>query len=397
MHGRLFVKICTLVYYNIRLPRERLPCRGAAATVGGQANNTTHRRTPAYKKSTGRRVEECQHHISSHLFNRVSVFLGTGGGSGVHPRSLLLLAGDVETNPGPGREIIDVLDSGSGNELSVEYERLDSSSNSINIGVGNEDMNNSGIDLGNLETQDASCSDGLSSNRFHSDGKEGDQNIASDNREDNFSGRDGCQSDHSESSMSGGEKGPVNHNQDDMFIRVTCFSCNAPFRKQYSPFFCVEPDCLAVCHRQEMCSGLTRTEQKRGGWRCYLHGGRDLRRGEGVDDNHQEPTSFGKCAECDKTLKCGMSPIVCSECPNLSHASCTGMTRDQIIKKRKGIVSWTCSLCCDQDNSTSSHGGTHPLHSKRVLAASARRPFVVVSRECDVINARKKVTKDAQA
>ena len=64
----------------------------------------------------------------------------------------MLLAGDIETNPGPGREIIDVLDRG--NELSVEYERLDSSSNSIDIVTGNEDMDTSGIELGNLGTLD---------------------------------------------------------------------------------------------------------------------------------------------------------------------------------------------------------------------------------------------------
>ena len=64
--------------------------------------------------------------------------MGAGDESGVHPRSLLLLAGDIETNPGLGTEIIDVLDSG--NELSVEYERLESSSNSIDVVRGNEDM-----------------------------------------------------------------------------------------------------------------------------------------------------------------------------------------------------------------------------------------------------------------
>ena len=64
----------------------------------------------------------------------------------------MLLAEDIETNPGPGREMIDVLDSG--NELSVEYERLDSSSNSIYIVTGNEVMDTSGIELGNLGTLD---------------------------------------------------------------------------------------------------------------------------------------------------------------------------------------------------------------------------------------------------
>ena len=75
----------------------------------------------------------------------------------------MLLAGDIETYPGPGREIIDALDSG--NELSVEYERLDSSSNSIDIVRGNEDMYTSGTESGNLGTLDFNCSDGLSSNR----------------------------------------------------------------------------------------------------------------------------------------------------------------------------------------------------------------------------------------
>ena len=101
------------------------------------------------------------HFITS--LQQSTCFLGAGGESGVHPWSLLLLAEDIETNPGPGREMIDVLDSG--NELSVEYERLDSSSNSIDIFRGNEDMDTSGIELGNLGTLDFNWSDGLSSNR----------------------------------------------------------------------------------------------------------------------------------------------------------------------------------------------------------------------------------------
>ena len=99
----------------------------------------SHRRTPTNKKSTARRVDKSEHHISSHLFNRVPAFLGAGGESGVLPRSLLLLAGDIEIIAGPGKEKIDVL--AYGNDLSVEYERLGSSSNSIiDIVRGNEDM-----------------------------------------------------------------------------------------------------------------------------------------------------------------------------------------------------------------------------------------------------------------
>ena len=45
-----------------------------------------------------------QHHISSST--EFCVFLGTGGESSVHPRSLLMLAGDIEKNPGPNRESV---------------------------------------------------------------------------------------------------------------------------------------------------------------------------------------------------------------------------------------------------------------------------------------------------
>ena len=89
--------------------------------------------SPANKKSTAR-------------VNRVPVFLGAGGESGVHPRSLLLLAGDIERNPGPGRER-DILDSVVEHELCSEGENLDSSRDS---GRGNTDT--SGVDLGLLDT-----------------------------------------------------------------------------------------------------------------------------------------------------------------------------------------------------------------------------------------------------
>ena len=146
-------------------------------------------------------------------------------------------------------------------------------------------------------------------------------------------------------------------------IRVTCFSCNAPFRRQYSPFFCVKPDCLAVCHRQEMCYGLPRTEQKRGGWRCYLHDGRDLRRGD--NDDHQEP-GFGKCAEYDKTLKSGMSLRLYAanaKTCRMHHVQ-RWMTRDQIIKKRN-CKPWICSVCCTQENSIWGSTNPPPLERSR--------------------------------
>ena len=270
----------------------------------------------------------------------------------------MLLAGDIETNPGPGRETLDTLDCGVavGTEERLDSSRAlldtvngESESNSVGIIVGVEerlDFNGDSLDTvrGTETTLDGDIV-GLEERLDSSSGDTSDivRGTTVDNNGSTSGGRDSCQS---ESVLSGGEMGQKI--QSDVMIRVTCISCNSLFRKQYSPFFCVEPGCLAVCHRQEMCSGLSRTEQKREGWRCYLHGGRDLRRE--VDDTRQEPESLGKCTECDKTLKAGMSPIICSNCPNLSHASCTKLTRDEITKKRKGLVNWICTVCSDQGN-----------------------------------------------
>ena len=233
--------------------------------------------SPAYKKSTARRMDETQHHNSSsteYLF-----FLGTGGESGVHPRSLMLLAGDIETNPGPGREI-DIMDSLVEHELCSEEEILDSSNDS---GRGNTDT--SGVDLGLLDTR---REDELNESSSLSEEHRGDRTFENCSRVDNRSGREGSREKPFENGVSG-EIAEIN--DDDLIVRATCISWNSPFRKQYSPFFCVEPGCLAICHRQEICSGLSRTGQKRGGWRCFLHGGRDLRR----ETDHQGTAGLGKC------------------------------------------------------------------------------------------------------
>ena len=239
-------------------PLLRLPWRGVAATVGGQANNTTNAHFSGLQKV------DCKKNgrdpTSQLLVNRVPVFLGTGGESGVHPRSLMLLAGDIETNPGPGREI-DIMDSLVEHELCCEGEILDSSNDS---GRGNTDT--SGVDLGLLDTK---REDELNESSSLSEEHRGDRTFENCSRVENRSGREGSREKPFENGVSG-EIAEIN--DDDLIVRATCISCNSPFRKQYSPFFCVEPGCLAICHRQEICSGLSRTGQKRGGWRCFLHG-----------------------------------------------------------------------------------------------------------------------------
>ena len=88
---------------------------------------------------------------TSHIVNKEPVFLGTGGESGVHPRSLMLLAGDIETNPGPGRETLDTLDCGVA--VGTE-ERLDSSRALLDTVNGESESNSVGIIVGVEERLD---------------------------------------------------------------------------------------------------------------------------------------------------------------------------------------------------------------------------------------------------
>ena len=100
---------------------------------------------------------------------------------------------------------------------------------------------------------------------------------------------------------------------------------------------------------------LSRVAQKSGLWRSHQHGGRDL----GKPKQNVVLESQGTCVKCSKTLSAGISPIVCSHCPNLSLAVCTKITiRGEILKKRDGRVSWQCSFSCDTE--TESKNSTPP-------------------------------------
>ena len=177
-----------------------------------------------------------QHHISSST--EFCVFLGTGGESSVHPRSLLMLAGDIEKNPGPNRESVslnsemrvDSLDNrtvGGGRNFSVD---INEESLSLNINETNG-VSDLSMDLaGNLGLEQSENSVG--------------REIPSSSLDDASSGGEGI-----------GEGSEIT-------IRVTCVSCNTFFRSQYRPLFCIEPRCLAVCHLQEICTGLS-PEQRR--------------------------------------------------------------------------------------------------------------------------------------
>ncbi|KAL5260809.1 hypothetical protein ACHWQZ_G006744 [Mnemiopsis leidyi] len=256
-------------------------------------------------------------------------FLGTGGESSVHPRSLLMLAGDIESNPGPPRKSSrlnscqrDPMDNGTvGNHRTRSLNRVVNSTENLDsigvndLGRGRGDENNLNINLGGTRLS----ADVFQGNMDSGENTRGVSVMDSIDADDNF------------------------------IVRVTCTSCNSIFRNRYKPLFCTEPECIAMSHRLETCSGLSRTQQKAGLWRCFKHGSRDLRR----EQQNRDTQSQGVCVECKKTLNAGISPIVCTQhlekskclkcksaisrgkermrctkCKKESHKCCTGLIRD---------------------------------------------------------------------
>ena len=251
-----------------------------------------------------------------------------------------MLAGDIESNPGPPRKSSrlnscqsDPMDSGTFRDHGTKRLSRAFSNTEILDNIGD-------LDLGRGNEDDSASNQGGTPLRV--DVPQEDKDSEETNRGESVVDPNNAD------------------NDNDFTVRVTCTSCNSIFRNRYRPFFCTEPGCISMSHRQEMCSGLSRTRQKEGIWRCFKHGGRDLRREQHNRDTHSQ----GECVECNKTLNAGISPIVCSGCPNLAHAVCTKLSRDQILKKRDGMISWYCSPCCDiQTNNTPSQ----PLEKSKCL------------------------------
>ena len=238
-----------------------------------------------------------------------------------------MLAGDIESNPGPPRS-----------SKRLNNCQRDSCINSGNLGdIRDESLN----EVNNIS------SEFVDNNTVLDSGRGNDANIVFDRDGDHVEWHANRENGDSEESTRGESEMDTNSNDivNNITIRVTCSSCNSAFRSQYRPFFCTETGCLAVCHRQEKCSGLSRTTQKTGQWKCFQHGGRDLRR----QQLNRDSQSHGECIECQKTMSAGISPIVCNNCPNLAHAVCTKLPRDQVLKKRDGLISWLCSPCCDRE------------------------------------------------
>ena len=126
------------------------------------------------------------------------------------------------------------------------------------------------------------------------------------------------------------------------------------------PRRCVVAGCDKVCHRGKKCSKLSRYD-KYLDWTCRAHRGSPERSSlmsqEGAEGRQQEaPRQSVKCGGCrtldgkKKTIAKHIVPIVCNRCGASFHGGCTDLPRLVIERIREDpdcpdALGWSCSQC----------------------------------------------------
>ena len=177
----------------------------------------------------------------------------------------------------------------------------------------------------------------------------------------------------------------------------TCKACNIAIAagKPYLSCF----SCDARSHKGEKCSGLSRTRQALGIWKCKSCAQDEtqaastlnppspspppasspdctLRRGNQVTLVGQvvgaprqvssSAASSHRCTHCDRVVRATRFPIKCGGCDMLCHKSCTGLVRSRQLVFIDSNA-WRCEGCSKKSNSAA----TDP--ALRLLDASVKR------------------------
>ena len=229
------------------------------------------------------------------------VFLPRGSAKPAYASLLLLMAGDVESNPGPGQ----------------------CHSCTLTIGIGRPFFSCSLCD--NLCHKQQKCS---GKSRY--------------NNSDSWT----CNA-HSRApapiapAPSPAQKGDV------------CDACYSHLRAGAPTLRCPVEGCTATCHKKQSCSNLSRHSRET--WRCRTHqpdnrslvtiAGRiasELKQSE-----YRPPTSSAKCSSCLKTIAKNIKPLACHSCSNQYHKACMirqGHSREQ-VDLLCSLMEWQCDKC----------------------------------------------------
>ena len=250
--------------------------------------------------------------------NQVVVFLLSEGSHLVFVPQLLLRAGDVESNPGPGPVTRSI----------VTKARCNACSNPIRRGM-----------------DPISCAVANCTNKCHK------QKACSKLHRSQI-GTNWLCSTHS-----------VNTGQENSAPIILpgsaggrCDACGVKFRANTSSLTCSTGGCGKRCHKATRCSTISRYSVNTAKWSCSDHcqhrtvtvAGRpvdDLQPSSCTSSSAASTTERRTCNHCKKTIaKRGTAPLSCRVCKASFHNCCSGLSRDT-LRSVIDTDSWTCPVC----------------------------------------------------
>ena len=113
------------------------------------------------------------------------------------------------------------------------------------------------------------------------------------------------------------------------------------------PRTCVAEGCRSVCHRGRKCSNISRYSMVGAVWTCREHRGEPSSPENEQHEAGVRAEKKVKCGGCKATVRKDIQPIVCDHCEASFHGKCTDLSRD-VLDKIKGdadVYRWTCQTC----------------------------------------------------
>ena len=157
---------------------------------------------------------------------------------------------------------------------------------------------------------------------------------------------------------------PSGNCPDQQLVRQTCSVCRKPIRKGVDRLLCSVLECKNSSHKGEKCSGLNRYAVTL--WKCGHHqGGTQQHRASPLDSTPgnalPKPATKTNCKGCKGPIRSDTSPIPCASCKAFFHKKCTKLSRLMLEMVGSGQTTWSCPKCKhlnDPHNFTRTLGGS---------------------------------------
>ena len=129
-----------------------------------------------------------------------------------------------------------------------------------------------------------------------------------------------------------------------------CAGCGKKFSRVQIPIACTQ------CHskRHQTCTGLNRYQlvpikANDNSWVCRVCTGEDANQiavSQTTDQTATRESSI-KCARtgCKVPITRTQTPVTCSKCDEKRHQSCTGLSRDSLVVVKRNGYQWVCEWC----------------------------------------------------